>query len=180
MIDPSLEISTQRNERRTRASRLLFMVGLASAVFLGASSYEASAQTRVSQIDTAQYSFALNATPYSRASQYQVMKPGSATFTVLSKQPYTIDRNHTWTLSLHNPPMFKVAYVKNVYTRADALIADGSVTFSVPFLAREAGQGLIEGTIEIRSCAVDGKCVVKLEQVSMAIDIAAAAPSGPQ
>ena len=49
VIDPSLEISTQRNERRTSASRLLFIVGLASAVFLGASSYEAAAQTRVSR-----------------------------------------------------------------------------------------------------------------------------------
>jgi hypothetical protein len=178
VIDPSLEISTQRNERRTPASRLLFIVGLASAVFLGASSYEAAAQTRVSQVDTTQYSVALTAASSSRIGQYQATKPGSATFAVLAKQPFTIDRNHTWTLTLHNPPGYKVAYVKDVYTRADAMIADGSVTFSVPFLAREAGQGTIEGTIEIRSCAVDGKCGVKLEQVSMAIDIAAAPPSG--
>lgn len=178
MIDSSLNTSTQRNERRTPASRLLFIVGLASAVFLGASSYEAAAQTRVSQVDTTQYSVALAASPYTKLSQYQATKPGAATFTVQSKQPYTLDRNHTWTLTLHNPPGYKVAYVKDVYTRADAMIADGSVTFSVPFLAREAGQGTIEGTIEVRSCAPDGKCAVKLEQVSVAIDIAAAPPSG--
>ena len=182
MIDSSLKTSMQRNERRTPASRLLFIVGLTSAVLLGASSYEAAAQTRVSQVDTTQYSVALTAASYSRIGQYQATKPGSATFTVQSKQPYTVDRNHTWTLTLHNPPGYKLAYVKNVYTRADALIADGSVTFSVPFLAREAGQGTIEGDIEVRSCSPEGKCVVKLEQVALAIDIAAApaatAPTG--
>jgi hypothetical protein len=177
VIDSSLKTSIQRNERPTLASRLLFIVGLASAVFLGAASHEAAAQTRVSQIDTAQYSVALTAASHSRLGQYQATKPGSATFTVLGKLPATIDRNHTWTLTLHNPPGDKVSYVKTVYTRADAMIADGSVTFSVPFLAREAGQGLVEGSIEIRSCAVDGKCGIKLEEVALAIDIAAA-PSG--
>jgi hypothetical protein len=180
VIDPSLQNSAQknqRNERRTTASRLLFVVGLASAVFLGASAHEAAAQSRVSQVDTAQYSVALTAAPTSRPGQYQATKPGTATFTVLSKQPSTIDRAHPWTLTLHNPPDDKVAYVKNVYTRADALIADGSVTFSIPFLAREAGRGLIEGTIEIRTCLADGKCAVKSESVSLALDIAAA-PAG--
>jgi hypothetical protein len=153
-------------------------VGLTSAVFLGASSYEAAAQTRVSQVDTVQYSVALTAASSSRLGQYQATKPGSATFTVLRKQPFNIDRNHPWTLTLHNPPDDKIAYVKNIYTRADALVVDGSVTFSVPFLAREAGRGLIEGTIEVRTCAVDGKCISKLEQVALAIDIVAAPPSG--
>jgi hypothetical protein len=172
VIDPSLQISPQRNERRTTTSRLLFIAGLASAVFLGASSHEADAQTRVSQVDTARYSVALTAASSSRIGQYQASKPGSATFTVLSKQPATIDRAHPWTLTLHNPPTCKVAFVKTVYTRADAMIADGSVTFSVPFLAREAGRGTIEGTIDVRSCSADGKCEVKTEEVSLAIDIA--------
>lgn len=179
VIDSSLENSMQRNERRTSASRFLFIVGLASAVFLGASSYEAAAQTRVSQVDTAQYSVALTAASYSRLGQYQATKPGSAMFVVQSKQPYTIDRNHTWTLSLHNPPTCKVAFVKTVYTRADAMIGDDSVTFSVPFLAREAGQGTIEGTIEVRSCARDGKCSAKVEQVTLSIDIAEAPATVP-
>jgi hypothetical protein len=178
VIESSLKTSMQRNERRTPASRLLFIAGIASAVLLGASSYEAAAETRVSQIDTAQYSVGLAAAPTSRTSQYQATRSGSATFTVQSKTPYTLDRNHTWTLTLHNPPTYKLAYVKGVYTRADAMITDGSVTFSVPFLAREAGQGTIEGTIEVRSCATDGKCAVKLEQVALAIDIAAA-PTTP-
>ena len=179
MIDPSLQIRAQRNERRTTASRLLFIIGLASAVFLGASSHEADAQTPVSQVDTARYSVALTAASSSRLGQYQATKPGSATFTVLSKQPVTIDRNHTWTLTLHNPPGYKLAYVKTVYTNADAMIANGSVTFSVPFLAREAGRRTIEGTIDIRTCSTDTKCEVKTEQVSLAIDIAEAPAAEP-
>ena len=143
-------------------------------MFLGASAHEAAAQSRVSQVDTARYSVALTAAPSSRLGLYQATKPGSATFTILSKQPSTIDRTHPWTLTLHNPPDDKVAFVKNVYTRADAMIADGSVTFSIPFLAREAGKGLIEGTIEIRTCGADGKCEVKSEAVALALDIAAA------
>lgn len=155
-------------------SRLLFISGLAGAVFFGASSHEAGAQTRVSQVDTTRYSVAVTAASTTKLGLYQASKPGSATFTVLSKQPITIDRAHPWTLTLHNPPDDKVAYVKTVYTRADAMISDGSVTFSVPFMAREAGKGLIEGTIDIRTCSADGKCEVKSEAVALALDIAAA------
>ncbi len=174
MIDPSIHRSAQRNERRTTASRLLFISGLAGAVFFGASSHRADAQTRVSQIDTTRYSVALTAASTTRMGQYQATKPGSATFTVQLKQPATVDRSKPWTLTLHNPPGYKLAYAKTVYTSADAMIADSSVTFSVPFLAREAGRGTIEGVVEVGTCGADGKCEVKAEEVSLAIDIAAA------
>ncbi len=177
MIDQSLSTSARGNGRRTTASRLLFILGVTGAAFLGASTHEAAAQTQVSQVDTADYSVSLTAVPYSRT--YQVNRPGTATFSVLSKLPYAIDKNHPWTLTLHNPPGYKLAYVKNVYTRADALISDGSVTFSVPFLAREAGRGTIEGVIDVRVCAADGKCDVKSEQVSLGIDITDAVATPP-
>ena len=148
VIDQSLSTSARGNGRRTTASRLLFVLGVTGAAFLGASTHEASAQSSVSQIDTAHYSVSLTAVPYTRTGTFQATRPGTATFTVLSKVLYTVDKNHPWTLTLHNPPMYKLAYVKNVYTRADALITDGSVTFSVPFLAREAGRGTIEGVID--------------------------------
>jgi hypothetical protein len=179
VIDQSLNTSARGNGRRTPASRLLFIVGVASAAFLGASSHEAAAQSAVSQIDTAHYSVALTAIPLTRTGAYQANKPGSATFTVLSKLPYAVDKTHPWTLTLHNPPDDKVAYVKNVYTRADALITDSSVTFSVPFLARLPGRGLLEGTIDVRVCNTDGKCDVKSESVALAIDIGEAPPPSP-
>jgi hypothetical protein len=169
VIDQSLNTSARGNQRRTQASRLLFILGVAGAAFLGASTHEAAAQSAVSQIDTASYSVSLTAVPYSRT--YQVGKSGTATFSVLSKLPYAVNRNHPWTLSLHNPPADKVTYVKNVYTRADALITESSVTFSVPFLAREEGRGLIEGTIEVKVCTPEGKCETKSESVALAIDI---------
>ena len=162
------------------ASRLLFIVGVAGAAFLGASTHEAAAQHTVSQIDTVSYSVSVSAIPLTRTRQYQATKPGSATFTVVSKLPYTIDRNHPWTLTLHNPPDYKVGYVKTVYNRADAMVTDGSVTFSVPFLALEAGRGIIEGVIDVRTCSAPGKCSGKSEQVALEIDIVAApTPDGP-
>jgi hypothetical protein len=179
VIDQSLTTSARGNGRRTTASRLLFILGATGAAFLGASTHEAAAQSSVSQIDTAHYSVSLTAASYTRTGAFQATRPGSATFTVLSKLPYAIDKNHPWTLTLHNPPGFKVAYVKNVYTGADALIADSSVTFSVPFLAREAGRGTIEGVIDVRVCSTDGKCDVKSEQVSLGIDIADAPVNAP-
>ncbi len=160
-------------------SRLLFIMGVAGAAFLGASTHEAAAQSAVSQIDTAHYSVSLTAAPYVRIPTYQVNRPGTATFTVLSKAQYTIDRNHPWTLTLHNPPGFKLAYVKNVYTRADALITDSSLTFSVPLLAREEGRGTIEGTVDVGVCTADGKCDKKSEKVTLQIDIAASSPLPP-
>lgn len=182
MIDQSLITSARGNGRRTTASRLLFVLGVTGAAFLGISAHEAAAQTQVSQIDTAHYSVSLTAMSYTRTGAFQATRPGSATFTVLSKLPYAVDKNHPWTLTLHNPPDDKVAYVKNVYTRADALITDSSVTFSVPFLARVAGRGLIEGTIDLRVCSADGACDAKQESVSLAIDItdapATVTPSG--
>ena len=179
VIDQSLSTSARGNGRRTTASRLLFVLGVTAAAFLGASTHEAAAQSSVSQIDTAHYSVSLTAVPYTRTGTFQATRPGTATFAVLSKLPYAIDKNHPWTLTLHNPPSNKVAYVKNVYTRADALITDGSVTFSVPFLAREAGRGLIDGTVDVRVCSPDGKCDVKSEEVTLAIDIAEAPASTP-
>lgn len=172
-----LNTSATGNRKRTAASRFLFILGVAGAAFLGASTHEAAAQGSVSQIDTSSYSVSLTAVPYSRT--FQVNRPGTATFTVLSKLPYTIDRNQPWTLTLHNPPADKVAYVKNVYNRADALISDGSVTFSVPFLGRVEGAGLLEGTIDVSVCTADGKCDKKSESVSLAIDIAPASPTPP-
>jgi hypothetical protein len=174
-----LNTSATGNRKRTAASRVLFILGVAGAAFLGASTHEAAAQSTVSQIDTASYSVSLTAVPNSRLATYQVGKPGTATFTVLSKLPYAIDRNNPWTLTLHNPPGDKVAYVKNVYTRADALLTDGSVTFSVPFLARVEGAGLIDGTIDVGVCTADGKCNKKSEQVSLAIEIAPASATPP-
>lgn len=160
------------------ASRLFFIAGVAGAAFLGASSHEAAAQTAVSQVDTAHYSVALTAMPLTRTGAYQAMKPGTATFTVLSKLPYAIDRAHPWTLTLHNPPSGHVAFVKNVYTKADALITDGSVTFSVPFFALEAGRTTIQGAIDLRVC--DGaKCDAKTETVALTIDVGPAAPAEP-
>ncbi|MEP7120805.1 MAG: hypothetical protein ABJE95_07850 [Byssovorax sp.] len=131
----------------------------------------------MSQIDTANYSVSLTAAPYSRT--YQVNRPGTATFTIVSKLPYSIDKNHPWTLTLHNPPDDKVAYVKNVYTRGDAMIGDTSVTFSVPFLARVVGSGLIEGTVDLSVCTADGKCDKKSESVALAITIEAASATPP-
>lgn len=177
MIDQLLNTSARGNRKRTAASRFLFILGVAGVAFLGASTHEAAAQNTVSQIDTAHYSVSLTAVPYSRT--FQVSRPGTATFTVLSKLPFAIDKNQPWTLTLHNPPDDKVAYVKNVYTRADALITDASVTFSVPFLGRVEGRGLIEGTIDVSVCSADGKCDKKSESVSLAIDIAAAPPPAP-
>jgi hypothetical protein len=179
VIDQSLINSARGTRRRTLASRLLFILGVTGAAFVGVSSHEAAAQTGVSQIDTAHYAVSLTAASYSRSGTYQVGKPGSATFTVMSKPVYSIDKNHPWTLTLHNPPSDKVAYVKNVYTRADALISDSSVTFSVPFLAREEGKGAIEGVIDVRVCDANGKCDAKSESVTLAIDIAAAPPATP-
>jgi hypothetical protein len=175
LLDPSARTSG----RRTGASRLVFIFGAAAAAILGGSLHEAAAQTAVSQIDTAHYSVALTAVPYSSTGRYQATKPGSATFTVLSKTPYAIDKAHPWTLTLHNPPGYKLAFVKNVYTRADALIAEDSVTFSVPFLATEAGRGTIEGTVDVRVCSSDGKCDAKAETVTLGLDIGPAPPAGP-
>lgn len=179
VIDQSLNTSARGTRRRTLASRLLFIFGVTGAAFAGVSSHEAAAQTGVSQIDTAHYAVSLTAMPYPRTGPYQVGRPGSATFTVLSKLPYSIDKNHPWTLTLHNPPAFKLAYVKNVYTRADALISDSSVTFSVPFLAREEGKGTIEGVVDVRVCDAGGKCDAKSETVTLEIDIGAAPPATP-
>jgi hypothetical protein len=179
VIDQSLNTSARTNRKRTAASRFLFILGVTGAAFAGASSHEAAAQSAVSQIDTASYSVSLTAVPYSRIATYQVNKPGTATFTVLSKTPYSIDKNHPWTLTLHNPPGFKVAYVKNVYNRSDALITDGSLTFVVPFLAREEGRGTIEGVVDVSVCTVDGKCDKKSETVSLSIDITAATATPP-
>ena len=177
MIDQMLNTSATGNRKRTAASRVLFILGVAGAAFLGASTHEAAAQSLVSQIDTASYSVSLTAVPYSRT--FQALRPGTATFTVLSKLPYSIDKNQPWTLTLHNPPGDKVAYVKNVYTRADALITEASVTFSVPFMARLEGSGLIEGTIDVSVCNTEGRCNKKSEAVSLAIDIAPAMPTPP-
>jgi hypothetical protein len=171
VIDQSLNTSARRNGRRTTVSRLLFILGVTGAAFLGASTHEAAAQATVSQIDTARYSASLTAVPYSRITTYQVNRPGTATFTVLPKAPYAIDKNHPWTLTIHNPPAFKVAYAKNSYNRGDALIADGSLTFSVPFLATEQGRGTIEGVIDVSVCTADGKCDKKSETVTLMIDI---------
>jgi hypothetical protein len=172
--DHSSNNSARRSGRRTWASRFLFIVGVAGAAFLGASTHEAAAQNNVSQIDTAHYSVAVTAIPLTRSRLYQATQTGSATFTVLSKLPYTVDRNHPWTLTLHNPPDLKVAYAKTVYNRADALLTDNSVTFSVPFLTVAAGRGTIEGVVDVRVCGTDGRCETKSEQVALAIDIGAA------
>jgi hypothetical protein len=166
--------STRRSGRRTGASRLLFIVGVAAAAFLGASTHEAAAQNVVSQIDTAHYSVAVSAVPATRTRQYQATQSGSATFTVLSKLPYAVDRNHTWTLTLHNPPDYKVAFPRTVYNRADAVLTDGSVTFSVPFITVAAGHGTIEGVVDVRVCGADGRCDTKSEQVALGIEIGAA------
>jgi hypothetical protein len=169
--DHSSNNSARRSGRRTWASRLLFIVGVAGAAFLGASTHEAAAQNAVSQIDTARYSVAVSAIPLTRTRQYQATQTGSATFTVKSKLPYTVDRNHTWTLTLHNPPDYKVAFAKNVYNRSDAVLTDSSVTFSVPFLTVTAGRGTIEGVVDVRVCSTDGRCDTKSEQVALAIEI---------
>jgi hypothetical protein len=172
--DHSLNTSTRGSRRRTWASRLLFIAGVAGAAFLGAATHEAAAQSAVSQIDTAHYSVAVNAIALTRNRQYQATKTGSATFTVLTKLPYTVDRNHPWTLTLHNPPGYKVGYAKTVYSRTDALITDTSVTFSVPFLTIEAGHGVIEGVVDVGVCSAGEKCEAKSETVALGIDIAPA------
>jgi hypothetical protein len=177
VIDQVLSTSARGTRKRTAASRFLFILGVAGAAFLGASTHEAAAQTAVSQIDTASYSVSLTAVPYSRT--YTALRPGTATFTVLSKLPYAIDKNQPWTLTLHNPPSDKLAYVKNVYTRADALITEGSVTFSVPFITRLEGTGLIEGTIDVSVCTTEGRCIKKSESVALAIEIGPAVYTPP-
>ena len=174
MIDHSSNSSTRGNGRRTWASRLLFIVGVAGAAFFGVSAHEAAAQSVVSQIDTARYSVAVTATPATRSRQYEATKAGSATFTVTSKLPYTIDKSYPWTLTLHNPPDCKVSFPKTVYNRTDAVVTDTSVTFSVPFLTLEAGRGMLEGVVDFHTCSAPGKCDGKAEQVGLAIDIVAA------
>lgn len=175
MNDHSSNNSARRSGTRTWASRFLFIVGVAGVAFLGASTHEAAAQNNTSQIDTANYSVSVSAIPLTRTRQYQATQTGSATFTVRSKLPYTVDRTHTWTLTLHNPPGYKVSYAKTTYTRTDALFTDSSVTFSVPFLTVEAGRGTIEGVVDVRVCnPADGRCVTKSEQVALAIEISPA------
>ena len=171
--DYSSRTSTRGSGRRTGASRLLFIVGVAGAAFLGASTHEAAAQIQVSQIDTASYSVSVSAMPLNKAKQYEARKSGTATFAMASKLPYTIDRSYPSTLTLHNPPDLKVGYTKTVYTLADALVTDTSVTFSVPFVALEAGRGLIEGVVDAHTCSAPGKCEGKAEQVALSIEIVA-------
>lgn len=184
VIDKSLNTSARGNRRRTLASRLRFILGVTGAAFLGIASHEAAADSSVSQVDTAHYSVFLNASPFSRGGNFRATRPGSASFTVVPKGKFTIDRTHPWTLKLHNPPGDKVAFVKDVYSRADALLDDGSVTFSLPFLARSAGRVKLEGVIDVRVCNPAGKCDAKSETVALEIEIAAPraddSPEGPR
>jgi hypothetical protein len=186
VTDQSLSETRQTGKRRTWASRLFFIFGLGAAAFLAVSHEGTSSAGEPAAIDGSRFTGDHFVATLTGSGRYNATRPSTATFTIKPTAPFTVDRNHPWTLTLHNPPGYKVALTKNVFKKDDLNVAaDGSsATFTVPFIPTAVGRGTIDGQMNLRVCSAEkekGKgetCETRAVHLTMSFDIEAA-PSPP-